>query len=111
MGELVSVLEVGGTMSNDAFVFTGIVLEGAGWSPEASTVTVTDALFVEMPKVGVRYEHQSTFKAPDSSIVCPVYLNSTRTVLVTNWRLNTPADEKNVTFLQRGIALVLWFSG
>ena len=44
-------------------------------------------------------------------LVCPVYLNSTRTVLVTNWRLNTPADEKNVTFLQRGIALVLWFSG
>ena len=66
---------------------------------------------IDITQLGVRYEHQSTFKAPDSSIVCPVYLNSTRTVLVTNWRLNTPADEKNVTFLQRGIALVLWFSG
>merc|ERR550514_2134747 len=106
MGELVAVLDIG-TISEGAFVFTGVVLEGAAWA--APTITLTDTLFYELPAIGLRYVHNKTYSQPENDIQAPVYLNATRTVIVTSFGLPMPPEEKSVTFLQRGIALLLWY--
>ena len=106
MGELVAVLDIG-EIQEGAFVFTGVVLEGAAWA--APTIKLTDTLFFELPAIGLRYLHNQSYEKPEHEIVAPVYLNATRTVVVTSFNLPMPPEEQSVTFLQRGIALLLWY--
>jgi dynein heavy chain 1 len=106
MGELVQIIEVGTNHKDDAFVFTGVKLEGAAWS--GSTAVLTDELSCDMPPIGLRWIHQNDYTKPDHEFTVPVYLNPTRTVMVTTMSLPTKAEDSNTMYLQRGMALLLW---
>jgi dynein heavy chain 1 len=109
MDELEMVVDVGDSQKDDAFVFTGTVLQGAAW--DNNQLVVTEELSFDMPAVGIRYVHKKDFQKPPNMIPVPVYLNSTRTVIVMQVSLPHVASECHETFLQRGIALLLWFKG
>jgi len=107
MGELEQVVEVTKRQKPDAFVFTGIVLEGATWGNEGPELT--DELFFEMPLMGIRFVKEKDHKPFPCSVSVPLYMNPDRATLVTTFDLKTKSDAENTQFLQRGLALLLWY--
>ena len=81
--------------------------QGATWGNEGPELT--DELFFEMPLMGIRFVKNQDHKPFPCSVSVPLYMNPDRATLVTTFDLKTKSDAENTQFLQRGLALLLWY--
>eukprot|EP00392_Amoebophrya_sp_AT5.2_P018142 g18611.t1 len=111
--ELVPVLELqppGTETARDGWLLRGCTLEGAKVNVEARRLEICDELSCEMPPILLRWVQRGSPGSDQSGPgywCVPVYLNSTRTQLVTSsFQLAGQGDEAD--WRQRGTAIILW---
>lgn len=108
--ELVVVVQVGGAEDPANFLVNGLFLEGATWSSSKNELGLTDELAVPLPQLKLSWVRRDSpeFKATADFFAVPVYLNSSRNLLICPFRLPVPQDVPTAIWLQRSVCLTLW---
>jgi dynein heavy chain 1 len=108
--ELNLLVQIGGDAPphDDAFEMTGLHLEGAAWAN--GQLVVTDELSVALPLLWLRWVHIDSpeFNQTADYLRVPVYLNTSRSLLITAFSLKTPKDIPNAVWVQRSVAVTIW---
>ena len=108
--ELNLLVQIGGDAPphDDAFEMTGLQLEGATWAN--GQLVVTDELSVALPLLWLRWVHidSAEFKQTADYLRVPVYLNTSRSLLITAFSLKSPKEIPNAVWVQRSVAVTIW---
>ena len=108
--ELNLIVQIGGDApsGDDAFEMTGLQLEGAAW--DKGQLVVTDELSVALPLLWIRWVHVDLPEVKQTAdyLRVPVYLNTSRSVLISAFSLKTPKEIPNAVWVQRSVAVTIW---
>ena len=85
-------------------------MEGATWDGKSKALAVTDELSVALPPTRLHWLHRdsSEYKQTEDCLRIPVYLNSSRSSLISAFNLRSPKDAPSAVWLQRSVCLTLW---
>jgi len=111
--ELNLVVTIGSSpATDDAFEVSGMYLEGAAWDASAKQLSVTDELTVALPNTVFRWLHvdSAEYKKTLQFLSVPVYLNTSRSILVTSFGLQSPKEIPNEVWVQRSVCVTIWTS-
>jgi len=109
--ELLLVVDVGKSATDEeSFMVTGLYMEGAAWDTSAEQLKVTDELAVVIPQTRLRWVHRDSadYKQTADFLRIPVYLNTTRSLLISSFSLRSPKEVPPAVWLQRSVCLTLW---
>jgi dynein heavy chain 1 len=106
--ELLLAVDVGCDQQDDeSFIIKDLYLEGAAWD---SQLTMTDELTVAMPVTRLKWVHRESpeCKKRAEYLRVPVYLNTGRSNLVSEFSLPSPTEVPVSVWLQRSVCITLW---
>ncbi|CAK0878751.1 unnamed protein product [Prorocentrum cordatum] len=106
--ELLLAVDVGCEQQDDeSFIIKDLYLEGAAWD---SQLTMTDELTVAMPVTRLKWVHRESaeYKKRAEYLRVPVYLNTGRSHLVSEFSLPSPKEVPVFVWLQRSVCITLW---
>jgi len=111
--ELLLTVSIGSEeQDSESFLVKGLTIEGAAWDMNTAggQLTTTDELFIALPTTQLKWCHKdsSEYKATMDFLRVPVYLNTCRNLLVTAFKLRSPKDLPDSTWIQRSVCLTLW---
>eukprot|EP00931_Biecheleriopsis_adriatica_P034702 TRINITY_DN20021_c0_g5_i1.p1 TRINITY_DN20021_c0_g5~~TRINITY_DN20021_c0_g5_i1.p1 ORF type:complete len:4603 (-),score=1119.02 TRINITY_DN20021_c0_g5_i1:34-13842(-) len=109
--ELNLIVQIGSAPgSDDAFEVTGLYMEGASWDAEKALLAVTDELNVALPPAWLRWVHvdSAEYKKSLEFLRVPVYLNSSRSLLISSFGMQSPKEIPNALWVQRSVCVTLW---
>jgi len=96
----------------ESFSVKGLTIEGAEWDMNSGggQLATTDELFIALPTTRLKWVHKDSdeYKATDGFLRVPVYLNTCRNLLITAFKLRTPKELPDSTWIQRSVCLTLW---
>eukprot|EP00439_Symbiodinium_sp_Y106_P030402 s829_g3.t1 len=109
--ELNLLVQIGGKAppsGDDIFHMTGLQMEGAAWGD--GQLSVTDELSVALPDTWLRWVHvdSAEFKQTSDHLRVPVYLNTSRSNLISAFTVKSPKDVPNAVWVQRSVAITIW---
>lgn len=112
--ELLLVIEVGfdasTAASNSCFEVREINMEGAAWDLKKKELTMTDELSVALPPIRLHWSHKDSadVKQAADRLRVPVYLNTSRSVLICAFNVQAPKEPSCAVWFQRSVCLTLW---
>uniref|UniRef100_A0A7S4VS10 Dynein heavy chain n=1 Tax=Alexandrium monilatum TaxID=311494 RepID=A0A7S4VS10_9DINO len=109
--ELLLVVDVGNTNPDEeSFIVKGLYVEGAAWDTQSEELKMTDELTVAMPATRLRWVHRDSadYKQTADFLRIPVYLNTSRSLLISSFNLKSPMEIPQAVWLQRSVCLTLW---
>jgi len=111
--ELLLVVEVGSSeQDSESFAIKGLQMEGAAWdmSGSAGQLKMTEKLTVALPQTCLKWVKGDSgeYKRTLDFLPVPVYLNTSRSSLVSEFNLQTPKDVPPAVWQQRSVCLTLW---
>jgi len=95
-------------MNSQDYMVGGIVLEGAGWDTKNKCLKLTEKLHVEVPQARLRWVKGQPNYVPHGHLEVPLFLDRTRADVIGMVCLPIPEDVDERTWIQRGVALILW---
>lgn len=108
--ELNLLVQIGGAAlsGDDVFHMTGLQMEGAAWGD--GQLSVTDELSIALPDTWLRWVHvdSAEFKQTSEHLRVPVYLNTSRSNLISAFTVKSPKDVPNAVWVQRSVAITIW---
>ena len=103
-------VQIGGSApsGDDSFEMNGLQLEGAAW--DKGQLVVTDELSIALPPLWLRWVHVGSPECKQAAdfLRVPVYLNTSRSLLISAFSLQTPKDVPNAVWVQRSVAVTIW---
>jgi dynein heavy chain 1 len=111
--ELQLVVDIGAGPSKDgmSFMVKGLYIEGAKWdTAEGGQLALTDELAVPLPDARLRWLHMASedYKRTLDYLKLPVYVNGSRTNLLSAFHVRTPKGVERAVWLQRAVCITLW---
>jgi len=107
--ELNLVVQIGGSATgDDVFEMTGLQMEGAAWGD--TQLCVTEELTVALPNLWLRWVHidSAECKQAADNLRVPVYLNTSRGLLISAFALKSPKEIPHAVWVQRSVAITIW---
>lgn len=108
--ELQPVVMLGGSGGEDAFAMSGLYMEGATWDASKGQLAQTEELAVALPDALLRWVHveSAEYKKTADFLRVPVYLNTSRSLLITSFALQSPKEVELKVWVQRSVCITIW---
>jgi len=110
--ELLLTVSVGcDQLDSESFLVKELYMEGAAWdSASGGQLTMTDELTVALPVTRLKWVHRDSdeYKRTADFLRSPVYLNTSRSNLISAFNLPSPKAVPVSVWLQRSVCLTLW---